>query len=48
MPFRINNRLDVYDPKSKRWFEAHIVDLRSPSSAITGEAIKVHYKGFNN
>lgn len=47
MEFRLNNRLDIYDVKSKRWLEAHIVEIRPSSSAITGLAIKVHYKGFN-
>ena len=48
MQFQINNRLDIYDPKSRRWLEAHIVEMRAQGSAATGTAIKVHYKSFSS
>ncbi len=46
MDFKINNRLDIFDTKDQVWREAHIVEIRPPSAAITGLAIKVRYKGF--
>lgn len=39
MPFRLHNRLDVYDLATKQWRECNIVE-------ISGNHIKVHYKGF--
>jgi hypothetical protein len=46
MEFRLNNRLDIYDVKDKKWREAHIVEIKSNGSASTGQAIKVHFKGY--
>lgn len=39
MPFRMNNRLDIYDFHQKIWRECFIVDLDN-------NRIRVHYRGF--
>lgn len=48
MQYHVNNRLDIYDPKKKRWYEAYILEIKAQGSASTGAAIRVHYKGFNS
>ena len=32
MEFRVWNRLDIYDPKDKKWREAHIMEIKNNNS----------------
>ncbi len=44
MKFKVNNRLDIYDIKDRKWREVFIVDLKDDHSK--GTAIKVRFKGY--
>ena len=43
--FRLNNRLDIYDVKLRRWLEAVVVDLKEESGHV--KTIKVHFRSYN-
>ena len=43
MPFRLNNRLDIFDVKDQVWREARIVEIKSNGKNNT---IKITYRGY--
>ncbi len=45
MPFRLNNRLDIYDVKDQKWREARIVEIKSHGKNNT---IKITYRGYSS
>ena len=47
MPFKLNNRLDIYDVKYKIWREAQIVEIISGKNNSCA-SIKISYKGYSS